>query len=448
MNKSVVGLALSLLLTPLNSIANPEFKPGQLVLSGKVTNPDLTLIHYYPNADLSVVSVMPGKELKKARELRQKGQAAQVNLVAKKFTTPNDIWLSYQWNWDKISAYDAWGLNTGANSVVAVLDTGLASNATDGISCTVKPYNVYAPGSFPEDGDGHGTHVAGTINQTTNNAVGVAGLAFDACVMPVKVLDDSGSGGMAEIAEGIHYAVDNGAHVINMSLGLNSRFNITTNAILDSALDYAASNNVVVVAASGNDGNRKNISYPAIYPSVLAVGATDFSNKVTRYSNQGQALDLVAPGGDTSKDDNRDGYVDGILQETRINGNWNWYFLQGTSMASPHVAALSAMLISHGTATSAEDVKRALTETATDLNEAGWDKASGAGLINSFAALNWQPGAIPPPPETCTDADGDGVCAENDCDDTNSAIFPGANDSRGKKGRDGIDNDCNGIIDG
>ena len=434
-------------LMALSVAAAPQFKSGEVVIKGKVANSEFNVLRYYPNANLSVVSVSPGSELRQVRKLVAKGKRAHVNLMVSVNSIPNDPYLNFQWNWDKINASSAWSLNSGANTIVAVLDTGLASNPGDGIGCTTAPYNVYSPGSFPEDGDGHGTHVSGTVAQATNNSVGVAGMAFDACVMPVKVLDDSGSGGMAEIAEGMSYAVNQGAQVINMSLGINARFNITSDPILDPALDYAYTSGVVVVAASGNDGHRKNISYPASYPSVISVGATDFNNRVTRYSNKGSRLDLVAPGGDLGADANQDGYGDGILQETKVNGSWGYYFFDGTSMATPHVAALSAMLISHGTATTPDMVKQALTESATDLYETGWDKTSGAGLIHAFNALNWMPGGTEPPAQ-CTDNDGDGVCVEEgDCDDNNRDVYPGANDTKGKKGRDGIDNDCDGIPD-
>ncbi|WP_114325926.1 S8 family serine peptidase [Candidatus Colwellia aromaticivorans] len=437
---------------PFLVLANADFKQGEVIVQGKVSEKDgFTVLRYYPNANITVVQVSPGKELKKVKNLRQKGKSAHVNVSVSKSSVPNDPLISVQWQWANINAEQAWQLNTGANTTVAVLDTGIASAPSDGVNCLTLPHNVYNTSAFPEDGDGHGTHVSGTIAQTANNNVGAVGLAFDACVMPVKVLDDSGSGGMAEIAEGIYYAVNNGAHVINMSLGTNARYNITSDPVLDVALDYAYSEGVVVVAASGNDGNRKNLSYPASYPSVISVGATDYNNSVTSYSNKSNLLDIVAPGGDMNADRNGDGLGDGILQETRVDGTWGYYLFQGTSMASPHVAALSAMLISHRTATTPDEVKQALTESATDLYSSGHDKTSGYGLINSIDALNWQQGVTTPPPpgDGCTDNDGDGVCYENgDCDDNNSSIFPGANDRRGKKGRDNIDNDCNGIIDG
>ncbi len=429
-------------------IATPDFKKGEVVVKGKHSSTANTIVSYYPNADISILQVPPGQELNEVNRLRSKGKQANLNVLAKKSALPNDQLVSYQWNWQSISASQAWNINTGANTKVAVLDTGLASNPVDGIGCVVAPYNVYFSHSFPEDGDGHGTHVAGTIAQTSNNTIGVSGLAYDSCVMPVKVLDDNGSGGMAEIAEGIYYAVNNGADVINMSLGINARYNIQSDPILDPAIEYAYTSGVVVVAASGNDGHRKNISFPASHELVISVGATDYNNSVVRYSNKGELLDLVAPGGDTSSDQNGDGYGDGILQETLIDGSWGYYFFQGTSMASPHVAALAAMIISNGNATTPDEVKRALTETATDLYESGKDKTSGAGLINAFEALNWMPGDVEPPLQ-CTDADGDGVCIEDgDCDDSNPDVYPGANDRRGKRGRDGVDNDCNLVIDG
>ena len=266
--------------------------------------------------------------------------------------------------------------------------------------------------------------------------MGLAGLAYGVCIMPVKVLDDSGAGTSADIADGIYFAVNNGAEVINMSLGWNARFNIRNNSFIDPALNHAFANNVTVVCASGNDGNRKNVSYPAIYPTTIAVGATDARNQLARYSNKGDGLDLVAPGGDNTRDDNGDGYADGVLQETRINGSWGYYFFDGTSMASPHVAAAAALLISSGVATTPQEVLDALTASALDLGSPGYDNNTGHGLLQVANALSG------PPP--CTDADGDGYCAENnDCDDSDPNVNPGTAEVCG----DGIDNNCDGNID-
>ncbi len=278
-----------------------------------------------------------------------------------------------------------------------------------------------------------------------------------------------------------------------MSLGINARYGIRNDAFVDPALDYAFSKGVTVVCASGNDGHRKNVSYPAIYPTAIAVGATDFRNVLTRYSNKGDGLDMVAPGGDTGRDDNGDGYADGVLQATRINGSWGYYFFQGTSMASPHVAAAAALVIAANVADSPQEVYDALTGSALDLGSSGFDSNYGAGLLQAYDAVS---GTTPPPcvdgdgdgfcvedgdcddsdssinPNAtevcdgvdnncdgvvdegcsgggCTDADADGWCVEDgDCDDTDPNINPGRNDTKGRWGRDGVDNDCNGIIDG
>jgi serine protease len=380
---------------------------------------------------------------------RQAGYVAGLNYKAEAFAAVNDPFVSFQWHFDSIQAQTAWDLSTGAGVVVAVLDTGLAAGSQDGIGCTVSPIDIVNGDNNPADGDGHGTHVSGTVAQTTNNNVGVAGLAHGACVMPVKVLDDAGNGDFADIADGLVYAVNQGARVINMSLGTNARFGVTSIAVMDAALDYAYANGVTVVCASGNDGNRNNVSYPAIYPSTIAVGATDFRNSVPRYSNKGTGLDLVAPGGDLGRDDNGDGYADGVLQETHSGGSWGYYFFQGTSMASPHVAAAAALLISQGIYTSPDQVRSALTCTALDLGSAGYDSASGHGLLQAFAALQFDGNCGGGGGGGCTDADNDGVCVEDgDCDDNNPDVHPGHNDTKGRWGRDGVDNDCNGIIDG
>jgi serine protease len=312
--------------------------------------------------------------------------------------------------------------------------------------------------------------------------------------MPVKVLDDNGSGSFADITDGIYFAVKNGAQVINMSLGSNARFGIRSDPTMDPALDYAYNNGVTVVCASGNDGSRKNVSYPAIHPRTIAVGAVDLQSKVTRYSNKGDGLDMVAPGGDVSSDRNNDGYGDGVLQETYVNNAWGYWFFEGTSMASPHVAAAAAMLYSYGTANNPDSVYQALTSTALDLNEFGFDNTSGFGLVQAHSSLTYDGNSVvftdadgdgytesqgdcndadsdvhPDALETCdgidnncdgitdegcstsgcTDNDGDGVCEEDgDCNDNNANVYPGHQDTRGRWGRDGVDNDCNGTIDG
>ncbi|OZG72370.1 serine proteinase [Hahella sp. CCB-MM4] len=429
----------------------PPFQQGELVIVGNVdVIPGYTAKRHFPDAGLTVLTVTPGSETREISRLRGLGIEAHLNRVAQKFVTTSDPFSSYQWHFDSVQAQQAWTLSTGEGVVVAILDTGLNSGGPDGVNCVVSPASMLGNPSGFTDGDGHGTHVSGTVAQKTNNGVGVAGLAHGSCIMPVKVLSDEGSGTFADIAAGIVYAVDHGARVINMSLGISARYGITHDAVMDPALDYAYAAGVTVVAAAGNDGFKKNVSYPAIYDTTLAVGATDYRNTLARYSNQGTGLDLVAPGGNLSTDANGDGYADGVLQETFDSSGFGYWFYQGTSMASPHVTAIVALLIAHGTASSPDDVKSALTQTALDLGETGPDAKYGYGLIQAYDALQWGAGgtSLPQPVGSCTDLDGDGVCAEEgDCDDSNAQVYPGFNE-KGRRSRDGLDNDCNGIIDG
>lgn len=291
-----------------------------------------------------------------------------------------------------VQAEQAWDITTGSGVQVAVLDTGLSAGGADGIACVGAGKNIIDGSSNVADGDGHGTHVSGTIAQKTNNAAGLAGLAHSACIMPVKVLDDRGSGTDADIAEGIAWAIANGARVINMSLGYPAGYSLSDFAGSASyeVLD-AASDAVTIVVASGNDGATRGVSYPASHPNTLSVGATGFDNAIAPYSNQGNDLDIVAPGGNTVVDLNGDGYGDGILQETRVftkgSYKWGYYFFQGTSMASPHVAAAAALLISANGSLNRTQVLNKLQTSAVDLGAAGKDSAFGYGLIQTADSL-------------------------------------------------------------
>ncbi|PSU35662.1 S8 family serine peptidase [Photobacterium lutimaris] len=444
----VFGAVLGFHFSAHASELGAPFRAGEVVvaalpeeLSGE------TLIRHYPNAGLSVIRADKGKELDKIKQQQSKGRKAGKNFVAEHFVhSTNDPLASYQWHFDNVQADTAWTISAGANVIVAVLDTGLAESNDDGIGCTDAPRDIVNNDGLPLDGNGHGTHVAGTIAQRTNNSIGVSGLAYESCIMPVKVLNDSGSGSFADIAEGIYWAVNNGAKVINMSLGVNARYGITNDSVMDPALDYAATNEVVVVAAAGNDGSRKNVSYPAIYPSVIAVGATDYNNGLASYSNRGQGLDIVAPGGDTRVDANNDGYADGVLQETTIDNVTGYYFFQGTSMAAPHVSAIAAMLFASGK--TYQGVIEAMQASALDLGSRGYDSSFGHGLVQAYSALQWVPGNDDGVNPICTDIDGDGYCLEvDDCDDENAQVNPSRNE-KGPRRNDGLDNNCNGIIDG
>jgi subtilisin family serine protease len=210
--------------------------------------------------------------------------------------------------------------------------------------------------------------------------------------MPVKVLGADGSGTYQQIADGVYWAVDNGAEVMNASLGGSYSSNTMYNAVR-----YAYDNGVVIVASTGND-NSAFLSYPAAYDECIAVGAVDTNKNRAPYSNYGTGMELMAPGGNTSEDENGDGYVDGVLQQTFSGGdptNFAYWFWQGTSMAAPHVTGLIALILSGWSASGIENsgtsridnIRDILHSTAEDLGAPGYDTVYGYGLIDAAAAL-------------------------------------------------------------
>ncbi|HWN69255.1 MAG TPA: S8 family peptidase, partial [Haliangium sp.] len=266
---------------------------------------------------------------------------------------PNDPMYKYQWHMRQIGMPEAWKLANGEGVIVAVIDTGVAHGRAGRFSVVpdldgvpfVKPYNFVGNNDQAHDDHGHGTHVAGTIAQLTHNGIGVAGIGRKVQIMPLKVLSASGSGSVAAISDAIHYAADNGAKVINMSLG--GRF---PSRVLKKAVEYAHEHGVTVVCAAGNDGRGK-VSYPAAYPGAFAVAATQFDESTTFYSNWGKEIDIAAPGGNTRVDQNDDGMPDGVVQNTIAIGDPtknDYYPYMGTSMASPHVAGLAALVVGEG----------------------------------------------------------------------------------------------------
>jgi subtilisin family serine protease len=220
----------------------------------------------------------------------------------------------------------------------------------------------------------------------------VAGVAFECSIMPVKVLDANGGGTLQEVVDGIYYAVDHSADVINMSLSWSSGYD--PGQPLKYALEYAYDNGVTVVCSSGNEG-AGTVNYPAAYWTTIAVGATRYDETRSDYSNYGSALDLMAPGGDLSVDQNGDGYGDGILQNTfspltKNPRSFSYWFFDGTSMAAPHVSGVAALLIANGTV-GPDDIRYALKSTAEDKGAAGWDSQYGWGIVDAYAALNAPP---------------------------------------------------------
>lgn len=361
---------------------------------------------------------------------------AEPNYLYSVSFVPNDtLYNPYQWNFDNavyggVEAEQGWDIGNGAGAVVAVLDSGIAyedygiyRKAPDFDAATFVPgYDFVNNDAHPNDDLGHGTHVAGTIAQQTNNAAGVAGLAYGAKLMPVKVISAAGQGEASWIADGIRFAADNGADVINMSLGGPS----ISQTILD-ALIYAHGKGVVIVAAAGN-ANINGVYYPAAHDEyVISVGATRYDEQRAPYSNYGSALDFVAPGGDASVDQNGDGYSDGIPQVTFDASNpasFAVYFYQGTSMATPHVSALAAMIIGKGIASGPTAVEQVLAATSDNLGAAGWDQYFGNGIINVGRALGYS--AVDAPPTVALTAPSNGATVKG-----NVTIWANASDDKG-----------------
>ena len=333
---------------------------------------------------------------------------AEPDYVAWMAGAPNDTYYNpYQWNFFNygqtsngvvsnfgVQGDAAWNTTSGAGVTVAVVDTGVAYENFGSFGLApdlagtsfVAGWDYVNGDSHPNDDNGHGTHVTGTIAQRTNNAMGCAGLANACSVMPVKVLNSAGSGLHSWIADGIRFAANNGAFVINLSLG--SRTGSTT---LQSAIDHAwVTRGAVVCAATGNAG-RNGIDYPARYTNTIAVGATRFDGARCGYSNWGTGIDVVAPGGSVTVDQNGDGYGDGILQQTfgATPTTWGYYFFEGTSMATPHAAAAAALVKSNKPAYTNNQVRSALQTKAKDLGAAGYDTKFGNGLVNAANALTY-----------------------------------------------------------
>lgn len=280
---------------------------------------------------------------------------------------PNDnLYARYQWNLPITDTNQGWQVTKGDKTVpVAVVDTGVDINHSDLQGNLLQGYNVVDPSKDPMDDVGHGTHVAGVISALVNNNIGVAGMTWYNPVMPVKVLDSSGSGSTYAVAQGVIWATDHGAKVINMSLG-----NYADAQFLHDAVKYAFDHDVVLIAASGND-NTERPGYPAAYPEVFAVAATDSQNNKAPFSNYGDYIDVAAPGVSIASTYPHNQYA----------------ALSGTSMASPHVTALAALIRSTNPQLKNTEVMDIMRKSARDIGTPGRDKYFGYGLIDVVKAV-------------------------------------------------------------
>jgi len=325
------------------------------------------------------------EQFKQSEELRNLTEYVEANYVySMEFldsTTPNDPRYNEQWNLKAIEVEKAWQKTKGKGIVVAVIDTGVSRVEDLKNTNFVKGYDFVNDREDASDDNGHGTHVAGTIAQSTNNNFGVAGVAYEASIMPLKVLSGSGGGTISDIAEAIIFAADNGANVINMSLGGGGE-----SKLMQEAIDYAYKKGVVIVAAAGNS-NRNAAFYPARYPKVIAVSATSATGEKAPYSNYGAGVDVAAPGGAIARGKDGDS-AGGILQNTIDPSTKQSVFraFQGTSMASPHVAGVVALIEASGVK-DPEKVFQILKQSSRKVSDDTLNYY-GAGHLNAAAAVN------------------------------------------------------------
>jgi serine protease len=293
---------------------------------------------------------------------------------------------------------------------LGIVDVPFAVAPELGDAKFVMPRDFIWDDALPFDLDGHGTHVSGTVGQLTNNGIGVAGMAYNVRIMPVKVIEEvwdfifgsPNTGTDDVVARGVRYAADNGADVINMSIGRTAGGPAT---VVDAAIRYAIDRGVFVAVAAGNSAdtgnaaNRLAESAPAI-AGMVAVGAIGRSLDRAYYSTTNAYVELSAPGGDFRQTPNTGGIlqqtIDQDLLHTYTLGPqrysapradvFAYYYFQGTSMATPHVSALGAMLMQQGI-TSPSAIEAAMKHFARDLGRAGVDSEYGSGLIQPRATL-------------------------------------------------------------
>jgi serine protease len=360
--------------------------------------------------------------LRMIKQLNLRGdiESASPNFIYRAMREPNDTYYSYQEHYRQIRLPQAWDITTGTPAtgdvIVAVIDTGLATDHEDFTDQLVSGYDFISDTASSRDGDGidndpndpgtsevpgesvfHGTHVAGTIAAASNNSRGVAGVSWGAKIMPLRVLGLGGSGSSYDIEQAVRYAArlpndsntvpNQAADIINLSLG-GAGFSQQSQDLYT----QVRNSGVIIIAAAGNN-NSSELFYPASYDGVVSVSAMDWENDKAPYSNYGSAVDVGAPGGDLSVDNNGDSYSDGILSCVMNDSTGvpqsNYRFLQGTSMASPHVAGVVALMkAAYPDLTPAIlDSMLSSGEMTNDMGDTGRDDIYGYGMIDALKSV-------------------------------------------------------------
>jgi thermitase len=360
------------------SLEKNKFKAGELIIKFKdkadASDEEQTLrsigAEVKPNSgpvkpEFKVLKVKNVEAAIKKLENNPNVEYAEPNYILSATFTPNDTYYStHQYGLQTTQTNLAWDVTQGSSSQeIAILDSGVDYTHPDLNDKTILGYDFVDNDNTPMDLNGHGTHVAGIAAAETNNATGIAGTAPNTKILAVRVLDAAGSGSLDGVANGIRYAADQGAEVINLSLGCNCH-----TVALEDAVNYAWSKGVVVVAAAGNDGVSTTFE-PASYTNVIAVGAVNDRDRKASFSNWGTWVDVVAPGVS--------------IASTYLNNQY--VYMDGTSMASPYVAGLAALLTAQGRTN--VQVRKAIELTADPVNGTG--RNSTYGRINSNKAVKY-----------------------------------------------------------
>lgn len=348
-----------------------QFRPGltrakQLNLHEKHGG---RLLEDIQGLDVQLIAVPKGRVQEKVKEYLAEAdvQFAEPDYIAYAAYIPSDPYFGQQWNMVKIAAPGAWNIVRGTPQVkVAICDTGIDQDHED-LPNVVASRN-FSSSPTADDNFGHGTHVAGICAAVTDNGLGVAGAGFGCSLMNVKVLGDDGSGRYSSIAKGIVWAANNGARVINLSIGSSQK-----SKLLQLAIDYAWKKGCVIVCAAGNDGTSTPY-YPAAFDNCIAVGATDQSDERTYFSNYGSWVDVAAPGWEIFST---------MPNHPSLAPELNYGVAAGTSMASPHVAGVAALVWARHPLWTNIQVRKKLLE-AVDPAE-GFD--SSIGRIDAYKAV-------------------------------------------------------------
>jgi thermitase len=293
---------------------------------------------------------------------------AEPDFTAHAIGTSNDPYFTqgYQWFLSKIEAPAAWDTTTGSSKViVAVLDSGVSASHPDITGKVLAGYNFVSNNTDTSDDNGHGTAVAGLTSASTNNGAGMAAVSWASPVLPVKVLGADGSGTYSGIANGITWAADKGARIINLSLGGTS-----SSKTLQDAVNYAWNRNVILVAAAGNNGNNTAI-YPAACHNVIAVSATNSSDGRPSWSNYGSYVDVSAPG----------------VNVLSLYGTNSYAYWNGTSFSSPVTSGVVALMTAANPTLSNAAIADALLKNSDDIGAAGYDPYFGYGRVNARRAV-------------------------------------------------------------